>query len=280
MSGNSTDVSSHVQAIQETMQDTGDGSDSDFSGFSEGEKEPSKKDGDNTNPTAVCSGDGGCGKTYPSDTPGCDFQYAMLCSTCYKKGDDETNVTVEENEDEDSDDRSVISVSDNNEDPNEESEKDEDTDAGLKMGTVLQNARDIDPQGRFDVEAGGNTNVYIAYINDQDNVVKKCKKFWHLQPNPTYVMYGFLNYHALLNTNSHRAWLGHCRLSTTKPGASGDGFVLWEVWETRCNKPRIDGILIKENGEVVRVQNIETWLKKNGLNSNIEAEFDNDFYQR
>jgi hypothetical protein len=83
MSGNSADVSSHVQAIHETMQDTGDGSDSDFSVFSEGEKEPFKKDGDNTNPTAVCSGDGGCGKTYPSDTPGCDFQFAVFSAIIF-----------------------------------------------------------------------------------------------------------------------------------------------------------------------------------------------------
>lgn len=299
MSDTSTEVSSHVQAIQDAVQNTCGGSDSDVSGASTSSEEgtvKSKKQSNESTPTAVCSGDGGCGETFPSDTPGCDFLYAMLCSDCYKKVSKSTAETEDKEggskEDEGgnkSDDEvqflgddasGLVLAKDEPESSSDESEKEKTIEAGKEMGLVLQNVRDIDSTGRYDVEAGGNTNVYVAYVNDQDNVSKKCKKFWHLLPNPSYILYGFLNYHALLNTSSHRAWLAHCRLSTKQPGADGNGYVLWEVWETRCNKPRIDGILIKENGDVVHLQKIETWLKKNGLSSDMKAEFDEDFYKR
>lgn len=282
MSDNSKDVSDHVKAIQDAVQDTGGGSDSDMCGTdsSSSETEGANSNSRENNPTSICSGDGGCGETFPSDTLGCDFEFAMLCSTCYKKastGADSINNGKEGGTSENESDSSVEplnNIADNGEEE-EEVVNDNDNATGKEMGLVLQNVRDIDKTGRYDVEAGGNLNVYVAYINDQDNITRKCKKFWHLLPNPSHILYGYLNYHAC-----HRAWLGHCRLKTDLPDADGNGYVLWEIWETRCNRPRIDGILIKENGEVVLLQKLQTWLVKNELSSDTKAEFDEEFYKK
>ena len=63
------------------------------------------------------------------------------------------------------------------------------------------------------------------------------------------------------------------------PGTEGNGYVLFEIWETRCDKPRVDGVVIKEYGLVVKIQNLERWLGVNELSSDIDAEFDLGFYQ-
>ena len=318
------------------MQSTGHGSDSELSSTtssSDGEydvsaRSDSKKEEQGTNheKKAVCSGDGGCGETFPIDTPGADFEYAMLCSTCYKKQVSSSNDNMmiggkeEDGNKEDCPEQQDSSSGNGGDDPpgdnnssiteqvdstsatttknngwkmaedesGDESSVDEalneNNDAGKAIGLVLNNVRDIDPEnGRYDVEAGGNTHVYLAYINDQDNITRKCKKFWNIQPNSSYVLYGYLNYQALLNTSSRRGWLGHCRLksaSSSNGTPVGDGYVLWEIWETRCPDPRIDGILIKENGDVILLKHLQTWLVKHKLSSDVNVEFDEDFYKK
>lgn len=283
-----------VQAIQELLQDTGGASDDSDALTSSGDEKEHEENGvAPIIPTAVCSGDGGCGETFSFDARGSDFEFAMLCATCYKKLDQQqsstirdevTDITAVDTNDAGSDDEVVEVIVDgkhcDNSDDDEDVSSTAEDDTGRVMAVILQAARNVDREGRYDVEVGGNTNVYQAYINDQDNITGKTKKFWKLVPDPTELLYGFLHYHALLDTKHNRAWLGHCRLSTGKLGADGDGYVLWEIWETRCNDPRIDGIIIKENGDVIRLKDVVHWLKKNKLNSDVEREFDEDFYQK
>ena len=301
MSSSSSEPIEHtkqVQAIQDLMQDTGGASDDSDAPTSSGdETEKSSGDGEKKEheenevasimSTAVCSGDGGCGETFSFDAPGSDFEYAMLCGSCYKKLDQQQSSTIRDEVtdiaavDARSDDEVVeVTVNGKHSDEDEDVSTAAENDTGRRMAAILQAARDVDREGRYDVEVGGNTNVYTAYINDQDNVTGKTKKFWKLNPDQTGLLYGFLHYHAMLDNKQNRAWLGHCRLSTVKLGADGHNYVLWEFWETRCNFPRIDGIIVKENGDVIRMKNVVHWLKKNKLNSDVESTFDEEFYQK
>jgi hypothetical protein len=150
---------------------------------------------------------------------------------------------------------------------------------GYLIGIILSNVRDSGVN-IYEVECGKNINKYKLFINDQDNITGKSKKFFSLVPDPTETLFAYSHYHALLNTRSNCGWLGHCRLSTSKLGAEGHGYVLWEIWETLCDRPRIDGIVIREDGEVFRLTNIENWLNKHELNSDLETPFDEDFYTK
>jgi hypothetical protein len=223
------------------MQDTGGASsdDSDAPTSSGDEKEKSSGDGEKKEhkenevasimPTTVCSGDGGCGETFSFDAPGSDFEYAMLCGSYYKKLDQQqsstirdevTDITAVDTNDASSDDEVVeVTVNGKHSDDDEYVSTAAQNDTGRGMAAILQAARDVDREGRYDVEVGGNTN----YINDQDNVTGKTKKFWNLNPDPTGLLYGFLHYHAMLDNKQNRAWLGHCRLSTMKLGAEAFG---------------------------------------------------------
>ena len=92
-----------------------------------------------------------------------------------------------------------------------------DNECGKSLAIILTAVRDNDV-GRYDNYVGGERLSYMMYINDQDNVSRKCKKYFSLLPNPTPLLYGFKHYHAILNLKSKRAWIGHCRLSTPTPG--------------------------------------------------------------
>jgi hypothetical protein len=108
MSSSSSEPIEHtkqVQAIQDLMQDTGGASDDSDAPTSSGdETEKSSGDGEKKEheenevasimSTAVCSGDGGCGETFSFDAPGSDFEYAMLCGSCYNKLDQQQSSTI------------------------------------------------------------------------------------------------------------------------------------------------------------------------------------------
>ena len=68
-------------------------------------------------------------------------------------------------------------------------------------------------------------------------------------------------------------------LVTKKPGAEGNGYMLWEVWETRCDRPRVDGIIIRDDGEVIKIINVERWLIINDLSSDVKHIFNEGFYE-
>lgn len=163
--------------------------------------------------------------------------------------------------------------------PSEEEEESPGTDAptvGAEIGNALSVVRDS-KCGRFDVTVQGQAMAYKEVINDQDNVSGKTKKFFELLPNSTPTLFGFLHYHALLNTTSKRGWIAHCRLRTEKPEAEGNEYILWEIWETRCVRPRIDGIVMIDD-RCTRIQNLEKWLVANGLSCNLDSKFDVEFY--
>lgn len=288
----SDELAAQVQKIQEILQDTGYGSDDSDVVTSSSSVDDEKDTVENGMAPliskAVCSGDGGCGETFSFDAPGSDFEYAMLCGSCYQKlsGNSEKEVVSEKADKEkekgcDTGSGDEVELVEPTTEPTAEEEEKTcgSNEAGKAMALVLEEVRHRDKEGRYDVVSGGNDNIYVAYINDQDNVTGKSKKFWHLSPNNAPILYGFLNYQALLDTRFHIAWLGHCRLSTSKLGADGHGYVLWEFWETRCNDPRIDGILIKENGDVIHMKKVVYWLKKNELSSDVEHNFDEAFYK-
>jgi hypothetical protein len=197
--------------------------------------------------TATCSGEKGCGKEFAADDVGPE----KLCTTCFKKseeGDDEKN-------------KSAV------------------TEAGKAMGLILSNVRDVGVP-LYDVECGSNVNSYKAFIDDQDNITGKTKKFFSLVPDPTPLLYGYKHYHGLLNKSSGRGWIAHCRLSSSKLGAEGSGYLLWEIWETRCDRPRLDGVLIRPDGEVVLIKHFETWLIENELSSDADNAFDEEYHAK
>jgi hypothetical protein len=151
---------------------------------------------------------------------------------------------------------------------------------GKAIGLILANMRDTGMK-RFDFKVNGTVWVFEMYVNDQDNVSGKRKKFWSLYPNPTPDLYGFKHYHSLLNTSSHRGWVTPCRLSSSKEGEDreGHGDLCYEFWETRCDRPRVDGIIIHEDGSVDRKQNVEQWLIEHELSSDVNWEFSAEFYR-
>ena len=162
-------------------------------------------------------------------------------------------------------------------DENELKNRDATNDAGKKMGMILSVARDDNKP--LIILCGGNINKYAPFVDDQDNISGKMKKFFSLCPNPTELLYGSKHYHALYNTFSGRGWLAHCRLISSKLGAVGNGYVLWEIWETRCDCPRLDGILIRpEDNSVFRIPKLENWLISNELSSDVDTLFDEKKY--
>jgi hypothetical protein len=148
---------------------------------------------------------------------------------------------------------------------------------GIAMGRILGNVYDNGLQ-RLNVEVGGNALVLVIVVNDQDNISPKSKKFFKLLVDSTPLLYGFVHAQALFDTRTRQGWIGHCRLTTSKEGAEGNGTVLWEVWETRCDKPRIDGIVISEEGVVTRVTYLQKWLIANELSCDVDHAFSEEFY--
>jgi hypothetical protein len=126
---------------------------------------------------------------------------------------------------------------------------------------------------------GGAELVFEEFVNHQDNIKKTCKNFFVMIPNETEILYGFLNFHGLLNTRSRRGWICHCRLISTKEGAEGHNCVLWQIWKTRCVNPRIDGLILDNNGNVLRVQNLEKWLIQNELSNDLQSTFNVQYFR-
>lgn len=302
LSEETTKIKSVMAEVQQRLQDTTATDPINSSSESDGNVSETEKDKDI--PRATCSGEGGCGNDFPRDEHGSDFQFAMLCSTCYKKEFDDNdnfqqkssspppppvNKTCESEELPDEAAVATKSSTDKTEDNDlmcdgndggmDDATYDGSGECGLLMGVVLLNARDIDLK-QYDVVAGTKELVFEPYINDQDNISKKIRKFWNIIPNNTPILYGFKNFQAMLNTRSKRGWICHCRLSTTLTGANGNRYVLWEIWETRCNVPRYDGVVINEKGEVMLIQHIEKWLNDNALSSDLNLDYDHEWYER
>ena len=147
----------------------------------------------------------------------------------------------------------------------------------LEMGLIMLNIRDnhID---RYDVYIGGFQVAFEPCHFDQDHITKKTKKFMLLLPNPTPDLYSYKNFHGLVNLRTRRGWICHCRLVSDMPNADGVGYTLWEIWETRCDSPRIDGVVIKEEGTVELIRGVEAWLVKNQLRCDLGGEFSEEFY--
>ena len=251
-----------VQLMQERLQSTADAEDASVSSTGEKLDDP-------PGPTAICSGDGGCGGEFPHEDPGFDFIYAMLCSSCYKKtanNDKEENDAPAGSKDKDvadppgggteasqtalvkSADGDTATASSGHDDNDlmtdgsdcgmvDESYDDGSSQGGVDQGIVLINLKDNDMK-RYDVICGTNDIAFDFHVNDQDNISKKTRKFWKIIPDTTPLLYGYKHFHALLNTHSKRGWIGHCRLKSNLADAKGNGYVLWEFWETRCDRPR------------------------------------------
>jgi hypothetical protein len=88
------------------------------------------------------------------------------------------------------------------------------------------------------------------------------------------------NYQGLFNYGTGRGWLGNCRLVSRNPDSEGSGLMMWEFVDTRYDKPRIDGFTIDDTGKVTLRRNIEQWLITNELSSNVEGNYDAEFYQK
>ena len=299
--------SESVDKVQDRLQDT---TETGYCSSSESDGDVPETEKDEDIPKATCSGEGGCGNDFPRDEHGSDFQFAKLCSTCYKRemDNDETVpeksplsppppsnkeatetsqpkaipdkaavITKKPDAEKSTEDNDLMS--DGKDGGMDDAIYDGSGECGLEMGIVLRNARDIN-LAQYAVLAGRKELLFEPYINDQDNISKKIRKFWKVIPNTTSVLYGFKNYQAMLNTRSKRGWIGHCRLTSTMAGAQGNAYVLWEIWETRCNVPRYDGVVINEKGDVILIQHIEKWLNDNALSSDLKLDYDHEWYER
>lgn len=253
----------------------------------------------------VCSAEKGCGQSFAADQDGADFRFAMLCASCYAKETD-ANSTISVTSPILS--SSTVPVSELPPTSDDTCDDENDTPltsvvttdvvemasspkkitnvvhamsklCGEEMFEILQNIRSnkID---RYDVEVGGNLLAYKPVTIMQDNITTTCKKFFVLYPDPTPLLYAFFHYHALVNTRSKKGWLAHCRLTSSKPDAEGHGSMLWEIYETRCCRPRIDGVIIANDGAILLIQHLETWLIKNHLSSDVSAPFDIEFFAK
>lgn len=279
-----------LEAIQQSLQSTNDASSEDEDEGYDGEAPMSL-----TPINKKCDGEGGCGGEFPFDEHGSEFEYTMLCSSCYEKASqpvvllENTTVVVEEvvgvedsvSRNDDEDDNAEALMSDDVDGVRDDDEHDDDVEGctcGKAMGIVLANVRDANID-RYDIVAGTNELAFKPYINHQDNVTRKARKFFEIIPNTTPLLYGYMHFHALLNTTTKRGWLGHCFLKSTKPD-NEMRYVLWEIWETRCDRPRYDGIIIADGGECTKVQHLEKWLVENALSSDVDKEFDYQWFDR
>ena len=259
-----------IRAIQELLQST-TAEDSEDSDDDDEGRDASAND-DQQIAMVVCDGDGGCGGTFPCDQHGSEFEFAKLCSNCYN----DSAPRSDENED-DINNFMTDGVDGGMDD--EENDKSNEGSSGNKMGLILGNVRDT-KMDRYDVMVGTNELAFNSHVNDHDNVNKKIRKFWKVHPDTTPLLYGYKHYHAMLNTNSRRGWIGHCRLTSEREAEVGNCYVLWEIWETRCNRPRYDGIIIDKEGECSLVKRLETWLIQNDLSSDLTEDFDEEWYER
>lgn len=256
----------------------------------------------------------GCGLRFPSCEEGADTKFAMLCGRCNqepkssstsppagvtvsttevipittsssansKEGDEgTTNVpsstgapatttpTVSANSGEDRVNTTVV----------EEPDACKEYQCGREMAVILANVRDngID---RYDVNVAGMELAFVPVLNAQDSISKKCRKYFSLLPDPTPLLFGFKHYHGILNTFTKRGWIGHCRLTTSLPNAVGTDYVLWEIWVTRCDRPRIDGIVLTPDADdVILIEHIENWLIMNDLSCDMSKNFDHELFK-
>ena len=127
----------------------------------------------------------------------------------------------------------------------------------------------------------GVTSKLVLYRNTDYVEGNKKKKFFKLSPNPTPILFGWKHYHAVYNGHDSRGWLGYCGLVRRGAETREPSYVLIEVWETRCNTPRVDLIIYDfELEEVHRKERGLTWLRENELESDAQAEFDSDLITR
>ena len=134
---------------------------------------------------------------------------------------------------------------------------------------------------RYDVVVSGYDLAFEAFVNDQDHVTGKTKKFFQLIPNPTPLLFGYKHYHGIVDLKTGRGWLCHTRLKSTissSQAVEGDGWMLWEIWETRCDRPRLDGILLTNDGNAVRIKNLQRWLLKYQLSCDLNSVYDVEFF--
>ena len=77
--GDGVNSSSLLEEMQRRIQDTTGGAD-------DSEDETNRAIQRSPAPTAECSGLGGCRESFPVDQAGAEFQWAMLCASCFSNG--------------------------------------------------------------------------------------------------------------------------------------------------------------------------------------------------
>ena len=151
---------------------------------------------------------------------------------------------------------------------------------GKDIGTALANIVSIPtPFGvlpYLELTVNGAINKYVLYKNMEFVEGNKKKKFFKLDPNPTPLLYGWKHYAAMYNAHDRRGWVGYCGLvpeNSAVPHLATH--VLIEIWETRCDDPRVD-IILYDNllKSVEYIQWGLTWLRQNNPSSDPLASFD------
>ena len=132
-----------------------------------------------------------------------------------------------------------------------------------------------------ELKINGHDSKLVLYRNTDYVEGNKKKKFFKLSPNPTPILFGWKHYQAVYNGHDSRGWLGYCGLVRQGAETRELPYVLIEVWETRCNTPRVDLIIYDfELEEVHRKERGLTWLRENELESDTQAELDRDLITR
>lgn len=75
---------------------------------------------------------------------------------------------------------------------------------GKSIGGVLSNVLHTEGLSRYDVVVSGYDLAFEAFVNDQDHVTGKTKKFFQLIPNPTPLLFGYKHYHGIVDLKTGR----------------------------------------------------------------------------
>jgi len=150
------------------------------------------------------------------------------------------------------------------------------------MADILSNVVDnvAMNDGVYNVKVNNKDLCYTFNSDRQDVITGNRKRFFSLLPNSTEELFGYFHYHAFLNRHSKVAWLGHTALtfsaecSTTEIDIKGP-LLIWEFYVDRLDRQKVGGILINLAGEgnVYFEKNIQTYLSKHKLVSDIDKEF-------
>jgi len=159
--------------------------------------------------------------------------------------------------------------------------------AGIEIGRVLLNVLDSG-HTEYKVTANSLELCFTPHLNSQDLIDGNNKSFFNLLPETHGALYGFKHYSGYVNKHNKKGWLAHTMLTSTmnsgnnlEEPAKSKQLIMQEFWHSRTDPKNVDGVLIDLDKKiVVIVKGIQTFLMKNHLESNLDADYDSQLAAR